>query len=144
MAAFKQGYYEPKNPEKFKYSLQGLNETQSSIRLPKYRSSWELNFFKYCDLNPEIELWSSEPYAIKYYNPIKRKICKYYPDLLIVKSGKKYLIEIKPKSQILNPKSNYDLLCQIINRNKFLAAKKFCDSNDIIFLVVTESNILEF
>ena len=71
---FISGYYVPRNKEKFIYSNSGLNEKQSEIKLPRYRSSYELKFMRFCDFNSEISKWSSEPFPIKYFHPIKKKI----------------------------------------------------------------------
>ena len=60
------------------------NGTYTPIHRNKYkgnkkivwRSSWELKFMKYCDRNPNVIEWSSEPFAIRYYLPIDKK---WYP-----------------------------------------------------------------
>lgn len=55
---FQQGYYIPVNLEKCL--------TKQNI----YRSSWERLFMQWCDLNPNITHWASEPIGIKYMNPV--------------------------------------------------------------------------
>jgi hypothetical protein len=33
---------------------------------PTYRSSWELQFMRFCDTHPSIQKWASEAVAIPY------------------------------------------------------------------------------
>lgn len=111
----KQGYYKLQNLDKF------LGDPTKII----YRSGWESAFCRYCDLNPKIIQWSSEPIGIDYYNrianlsecqkynlnpnnPSNWKICKYYIDFWCkVKINdneiEKWLIEIKPYYQTVKP-----------------------------------------
>ena len=74
-----------------------------------YRSLWELKFMKYCDSNQNILEWGSEEFFIPYTSPVDGKRHRYYPDFYIkVKEStgqvKKYVIEIKPKKQCIEPK----------------------------------------
>ena len=82
MSNFKQGYYIPKNPQKYIHINNRLNEDN---QYPKYRSSWELKFFKFLDNTESIKYWTSEPFGIKYFHPFKKRICNYYPDFLFKK-----------------------------------------------------------
>jgi len=99
-SGFKQGYYKPKNLEKY----QG---PQPII----YRSSWERKFCHWCDHNPEVLSWISEPFSIKYYNILDKKFHKYFPDFYIklrkTQNNKKivehFVVEIKPKAQLKKP-----------------------------------------
>lgn len=145
MKNFKQGYYQPKNPHKFKYSTIGLNEKQSKIRLPKYRSSYELQFFKFCDLNDIVQEWSSEPFPIKYKHPFKNKICNYYIDFLIIINNQKFFIEIKPYSQTIPPKnpSEYAYLTYKVNEAKWKAAEKYCSVKGWKFVILTEKDLFK-
>ena len=135
---FKQGIYKPQNPEKYYHSNTYMNE---GSEYPIYRSSWELKFFKYCDLTPEIEKWSSEPFAIKYIHPQDNKVHRYYPDYLILRNGKKILVEIKPKCQAISPHSQYDKGQFAINQAKWNAAQEFCKANNMQFIVLTEKEL---
>lgn len=135
---YKQGFYKPKNPEKYIHINNSLNENN---RIPKYRSSWELKFFRYCDLNQNITYWTSEPFGIPYYHPFKEKICRYYPDFLIIKNNQKYLIEIKPSKEAKTPKNFYDKSMFMINQAKWKAANEYCLKNNIIFCVITEKEL---
>ena len=69
-----------------------------------FRSSWERKFCLYCERTPEIEMWSSESISIKYFNPLDEKYHTYYPDYLVkLKDGQTFLVEVKPKSQLIKP-----------------------------------------
>lgn len=135
---FKKGTYVPKHPEKYIHINNKMNESNA---YPIYRSSWELKFFRYCDENPAIKYWTSEPIGIEYYNPIKQKICHYYPDFLINYNDKNVLIEIKPKSQTINPKSQHDKEQYEINKAKWEAALNFCKSRGLEFRILTEEEL---
>ena len=67
---FKQGYYTPKNPDKY----------VGDITKIRYMSSWELELHKFFDGNPNVIRWASEEIAIPYYKPTDGRIHKYYPD----------------------------------------------------------------
>lgn len=142
MTKFKQGFYKPKNPEKFISSSKSLNE-YSNLKLPQYRSSYELKFFKFCDLNPKIEKWSTEPFPIYYISPVDNKKHRYYIDILIIISSQKYLVEIKPFSQTQSPKNNnkYEILRYQVNLAKWKACQEFCNKNGYKFLIVTEKEL---
>ena len=135
---FKQGIYIPLNKEKYIHSKSKMNE---NVNYPIYRSSWELKFFKFCDNCEKITSWMSEPFGIKYFNPIKNKTSTYYPDALINYNGDTYLIEIKPKSQVTSQssKSSYDILSQKVNEAKWLAAKEFCEKKGYKFTILTDN-----
>ena len=65
---FKQGVYKPQNSEKYIGS-----------NYPKYRSSWQLKFFRWADLTETILAWGSEniiiPYmTIKYINILNMSV----------------------------------------------------------------------
>lgn len=141
---FSKGFYNPRHPEKYKGDLNKII----------YRSSWELDFCKFLDNNPNILEWVSEPFGIPYFNEIDKKYHKYYPDFLISyknKEGKliKELIEIKPSTQVQEPttvgkKSKqqlYERLTYIKNICKWKAAQEFCNNSGITFRILTESKL---
>ena len=134
---FKQGYYTPKNPEKYKGTL--------PIR---YLSSWELKVMVLFDTNPCFLEWASETIKISYYNPLKKKMSTYYPDFLVKyidRDGKinHEMIEIKAEKETLveKAKSKYDKAQLIMNFAKWEAAKKFCESHGLVFKVITEGSL---
>ena len=61
------GFYELKNPHKY------LGVT----RKLKYRSMWERNIMKWCDMEHNIVRWSYEQIIIPYRSPIDKKNHKY-------------------------------------------------------------------
>ena len=142
----RQGYFIPKNPNKY------VGEIDKII----YRSGWEYKFLKYCDENERIIKYSSEPVGIPYYNPISKKVCKYWVDVFITikdSSGNlnNWLLEIKPEKftkppvapERMTEKQTYRYLSHaktyIVNKAKFEAAKEYSDAKGIKFGIITEN-----
>jgi hypothetical protein len=100
-SGFKQGYYQPANPHKYNGALPII-----------YRSSWERKFCHWCDHNPDVISWMSEPFSVKYFNILDNRFHKYYPDFYIklrkeTSEGEvieAYVVEVKPKAQLQKPK----------------------------------------
>ena len=96
-SGFKQGYYNPHNLHKYKGEFPII-----------YRSSWERKFCHWCDHNEDVLFWMSEPFSISYFNILDKKFHKYYPDFFIQMKRddtvENYIVEIKPKSQLMKPK----------------------------------------
>jgi len=104
------------------------------------------------DTNPNVIRWSSESFAIGYYNPVKCRMARYYPDYtadIRNKDGKviRYLIEVKPKEQTTPPvpkprqtiKTKMWAQAQwLTNEAKWKAAEKFSRDNGYIFKLITE------
>ena len=142
---FIQGLYKPKNPQKY------MGDVNNIV----YRSSYERRSFEWCDQTPSIKKWASEEIAIKYYDPTTQKIRRYFPDLLIEieeNNGltKKYLIEIKPKRQVVPPNPSPKKKTKTwLNENttyqknlaKWSAAEEFCRANGLIFKIITEKEL---
>jgi len=70
---YHQGKYTIRNPQKYS----GRGE-------PTFRSSWEYTFMNFCDDNPSVVAWASEPCKITYQNPLNGKVTGYVPDFVIV------------------------------------------------------------
>ena len=109
---------------------------------------------KYCDTNENILEWFSEEIAVPYRSPIDNKIHRYFPDFYIkVKESngsiKKYIIEIKPKKQTLEPIPQkrktkgyiYEVYEYAKNQAKWNAAKEWCADRGYEFKVLTEDNL---
>ena len=64
---YRHGIFTPNNQNKYKGN-----------RRPVYRSAWELKLMKWFDDSNSILEWSSEPFPIAYFNPVKNKITRYY------------------------------------------------------------------
>jgi len=148
---YKQGYYELVYPEKY---LQPLDKTMNKQILPQYRSSWELKFFKFCDSNPLVKKWGVEPFPIQYWSPVDNRMRRYFVDGYIeFKSGDRFLVEIKPKSQTVPPKEpkrktpksiskfNSDVETFLTNQAKWEAAKRFADERGLKFIILTEREL---
>lgn len=137
MSKYSQGFFIPKNPEKYVGT--------GNIR---YRSSWEFVFCQFCDNNPKVLQWASESIQIPYRNPLTGKQTIYVPDFLVIyqSGGKKIteLIEIKPKSQTMiteKTRSARDKAAIAVNTCKWQAANAWCKRMGISFRVITESDI---
>ena len=131
---YKQGVYKPLNESKYKNPIDNY---MNKYKYPTYRSSWELKFLKFCDLNGSVLEWSSEPFCIEYLSPKDNKKHRYFPDFIVNINNKIYIIEIKPFDQAYNPKNpSYK-----INQAKWDSCKKFCIKNNFEFLVLTEKQL---
>lgn len=135
---FSQGVYTPKNAEKYVGS-----------KAPFCRSSWETTFCMFCDNNPSIQQWSSEPIRIPYRDPLTNKPSMYVPDFLIVyidRNLKKHaeLIEIKPANQMLKEKvgkNPYNQAQYVKNMAKWAAASAWAQQNGVKFRIINETDI---
>lgn len=140
---FKQGYYIPKNPQKYKGDLNNII----------YRSSWELRFNEFLDNNENILEWMSEEIWIPYLKPTDNKIHKYYPDYFVkfVDSSNRQhieIIEVKPASQIKRPRKSknpktalYEDLTYAVNLSKWKSATEWCNKRGIKFRLLTEHEL---
>ena len=119
-----------------------------------YRSLWELKFMKYCDSNQNILEWGSEEFFIRYISPIDNRTHRYFPDFYIkVRESngqiKKYVIEIKPKKQCIEPKVQkrktkgyvYEVYEYAKNQAKWKAATEYCKDRRLEFKVLTENEL---
>jgi len=101
------------------------------------------------ELNPNVESWSSEEFCIPYvlmekvngkFVPVRHN---YYPDFGVkLKTGEKYIIEIKPINQ--SPKTINEIKRNPVmtkNAAKWKAALNWCKQNGYIFKVVNEENL---
>ena len=138
------GRYRPSNPKKYR------GDSSNII----YRSLWERKFMVYCDNHSKILEWGSEEIALPYRSPIDNKIHRYYPDFYIKvreTNGKikRYIIEIKPKKQTVEPKDNtkktkgyiYEVYEYARNQAKWKAAQEFCKDRMWEFKVLTEDEL---
>ncbi len=110
---------------------------------------------KYCDNNPNIIQWGSEEFFINYFDPTTNKVRRYFPDFFVKiknKSGeiKKYIIEVKPKKQTIEPTKNpkrktkswiNEVLTYEKNKSKWEAATEFCKDNLMEFKIITEDEL---
>ena len=137
MTKFAQGVYQVLNPQKY-----------VGNRPPRYRSSWEWHFMKFCDDNKHILQWASESVSIPYRHPLTGKQTVYVPDFLITYQGSNgktvgELIEIKPRKQSLieEKQSQRDRAVVAVNYAKWSAAEKWARRQGLTFRVITEDQI---
>ena len=154
MAKFKQGEYHLIHPEKY------IGKTPVF-----YKSGLEQRVFSYLDLNNNVLEFSYEPFAIPYFKPIMNdnKIHmeerKYWIDFYAkIKSKnsdevKKYLIEVKSKSETLPPvapkkvtfKNRQRLISEqmtfAVNSAKWRTASTWAKQHDMEFIHLTSDMI---
>jgi hypothetical protein len=140
---YKQGVYKPVAREKY-----------AGRKLPEYRSSWELKFFRWCDKNPNVIEWSSESVVVPYKSPLDNRPHRYFVDSkLILREGDNnvcYLVEIKPSQQTKPPVESkrkkkstllYEHMTYAVNQAKWAAARKYAESRDMKFIILTENEL---
>jgi len=107
-----------------------------------YRSGLELKFIQFCESNPKIKKWASEPIAIDYFSRLDNKECHYYPDYIIETSeGAHIIVEIKPYQQTIKPAaedSRWSKEQWIKNTDKWKAANEFAHNHNAKFIIITE------
>ncbi|MBG24109.1 MAG: hypothetical protein CMF22_11740 [Idiomarinaceae bacterium] len=141
---YQQGIYEPVNKEKY-----------TGTKNPTYRSSYELEVFKFFDRSPYVIKWSSELVVVPYFDPVKQKKRRYITDVYVEyrdKQGNKHieLIEIKPSSQCKPPvkgkrqsKHTYEeaMLTYMTNTAKWEHAAEYARQRGWKFRILTENQI---
>lgn len=139
MSKYAQSTYIVKNKEKY-----------VGRKSPFYRSSWECTFMMFCDNNPSVIQWASEPFMVPYRNPFTGKNTIYVPDFMIMyvdRNGQKHaeVIEVKPTKEIAieNARSVRDRAAVALNMAKWAAANEFCKNYGMRFRVVTEQDIFQ-
>ena len=134
------GIYKPTNPKKY------AGDPTNIV----YRSNWERRFMVYCDKNDDIIYWASEELPIPYYNPVTKKVHRYFPDFIIKTSkGKRFMIEIKPAKYLKPPKPQAKRTKRffgeqvefIKNQAKWKAASAYCEDQNMEFKVFTEKEL---
>ena len=139
------GRYFPTNPKKYKGNPNQI----------VYRSLWERKVMVYCDKNDAIIEWGSEEVIVPYLSPMDGKIHRYFPDFYMKVrqadgSTKKFIIEVKPKSQCKQPVKNpkrrttkwfNEVKTFAINQAKWKSAKEFCEDKGMEFKIFTEDHI---
>lgn len=138
------GKFVPTHPQKYRGDLQQII----------YRSSYELKFMKWCDLNQNVLEWGSEEVVIPYISPKDLQSHRYFVDFFIkirTKDGqiKKYLIEVKPYRFTQEPvppkRKTKNFLNEVIqwsiNTAKWKAARTFASNMGWEFLLITEKDL---
>ena len=135
---FKQGYFDQYNPKKY-----------FGKRPIIYRSSWELSFMLKMEANNSVEAWTSEeiviPYTMKEKKNGKFVLVRhnYHTDFsVILKIGKKIVVEVKPLAQCaLNESQIHRNPTIYKNACKWRAAIEWCKANGYIFKIITEEHL---
>ena len=138
------GKYQPSSPKKYKGDPTNI----------VYRSLWERKFMNYCDLNENVLEWGSEELALPYRSPLDNRIHRYFPDFYIkVRESngqiQKYIIEVKPKKQTIEPKVQkrktkgyiFEVTEWARNQAKWKVAKEFCEDRQWKFKIITEDEL---
>ena len=139
------GRYFPTNPKKYRGNPNQI----------VYRSLWERKVMVYCDKNDAIIEWGSEEVIVPYLSPMDGKIHRYFPDFYMKVrqadgSTKKFIIEVKPKSQCKQPVKNpkrrttkwfNEVKTFAINQAKWKSAREFCEDKGMEFKIFTEDHI---
>ena len=139
------GRYFPTNPKKYKGNPNQI----------VYRSLWERKVMVYCDKNDAIIEWGSEEVIVPYLSPMDGRIHRYFPDFYMKVrqadgSTKKFIIEVKPKSQCKQPVKNpkrrttkwfNEVKTFAINQAKWKSAREFCEDKGMEFKIFTEDHI---
>ena len=139
------GKYKPTRPYKYK------GDPTNII----YRSLWEKKFMNYCDSSMNILEWGSEEIYMWYRSPIDNRPHRYFPDFYVkVKQHdhtlKKFIIEIKPKAQVKQPKTNpkrktkawYNAVREWgKNQAKWESATNYCNKRNMEFKILTENDL---
>lgn len=142
---YHQGVFTPKNPGKY------VGDVTNIV----YRSSWELRFLIWLDLNPSVIMYSSEEFKIPYYSKADGKSRTYYPDFMVQFKAadggtKTVLVEIKPADQVKPPKQTkrkkpetylQELYDWQVNQDKWEAAEQWSKERGIEFRVFTEYDL---
>jgi hypothetical protein len=145
-SGYRQGYFIPKNPEKY------AGDASNII----YRSSWEFKFMDFCDNAERVVEWGSENVAIAYFNPLTKKPAKYWIDCYMKTKSKdgveiRWLIEVKPNKYLEKPSPPQRLTesgvlsyarhakAYLINSAKFEAAQDYARTHNMKFGIITEN-----
>ena len=140
MSAWKQGFYQLRNPDKY------VGDPNKVV----YRSSWELSMNRFLDNNHKILRWSSEEIYIPYIKPTDGKVHRYFPDYWVEYENRngqivQEILEVKPSNQVHPSEkkrlTEYDKITYAINVSKWKAATEFCNKRGIKFRLLTEKQM---
>ena len=145
MGKFIQGFFRPKNKEKYE------GDVSNCI----YRSSWELKYMMELDNDPRVEKWSSESVVIGYQDGMGKRR-RYFVDFKVVYKTDKEgvfhteLIEIKPAKETLPPvisktRNKKRMIQEVLtfdkNQSKWAAARAYCAKKGWEFKVLDEYSL---
>lgn len=153
---YQQGKYQLKNANKY------IGDPQNIV----YRSSWELAFCNYLDVNKSIIKWSCEQPIVVYQDMTSMehgvpKTRRYYVDFFYEKlidgdeCSEKVMVEIKPSTEVKPPVrplnettkalKNYSYGIKTYAKNccKWEAAERYAKKRGYQFLIITEVHLMK-
>lgn len=143
-----------KNTYRGLYRVENTEKYRGDITQVVWRSTWELKFMKWCDLNASVLEWGSETVIIPYVSPVDNRVHRYFVDFYIKVRDRnnkitKYLIEIKPEKFTKPPvkpkritKRFIDEVFQYgVNDAKWKAAFEYCEDRNMKFMILTEKDL---
>lgn len=114
-----------KKPTRRKRKRHYITGTHHSPKCPtpiNYRSSWELTVAQYLDQCPDVVAYQYESFVIRY--AVAGRYRNYYPDFLVLyKSGKKVIVEVKREDKLTDRK----VVAKAIATRKWLKENKLVD-----------------
>ena len=136
-----QGKFKPKNKSKYKGDVNNII----------YRSSWELQVLKWCDINDTVLSYSSEEVVVPYFFDVDKQVHRYFVDFKInLVDGRTLLIEVKPERETIPPQGQRrtkrlmeEALGYIKNVNKWQAAEEYAKDRGWEFHIWTEKHLTE-
>lgn len=158
------GWYLLQFPEKFikpkdgyMKSFKNISDSSGIKYAVEYKSNLEKIAFKKVDLNQNVEMWTIEPFPIKYIKPTDNRYHRYYIDIVIkFKNGRVYFVEVKPLSQTKQPRKpnstksvsakiaqryKNDCMTFLINTAKWEATKMYCKDRGYFFTIWTDKQL---
>lgn len=113
-------------------SITGQISSVKNNDIIEFESQLERNLIYILERRIDVEMYCEQPIIIEYFDGNKKR--KYIPDFYIKYfDGKEELIEVKYQNELLEKKE--------VLEGKFKAAREFCNSNNILFRVLTEDDI---
>ena len=112
--------------------VRGIQQEHLSPKVGRVwcRSSFEKRYVELLDADDDVVTYEVEPLALPY--AFNGTVHSYLPDYIVTySSGKRTLVEVKPKRLVDQPK----------NVAKRLAAQVWCEQNGIGFATVTENEL---
>lgn len=137
------GRFRPSHPEKYD------GDPTNII----YRSRLELRYMQYLDSNSGVIKWSSEETIVPYFDPVRKRWRRYFPDFIVRTKVGTTMVEIKPSKETEAPtgmmhkdgRKNRRLLREQLtyatNLAKWSAAKEYCDDRKWRFQIITERDL---
>jgi Straboviridae/Kyanoviridae head completion nuclease len=139
------GFFKPKNPHKY------AGDPTKIV----YRSSLELRMMQKFDSSENVVRWASEEVIVPYFDPVKGRMRRYFPDFVIQKVGslgvvETVMIEVKPHGETIKPthaagKRRSRIIREELtwanNQAKWAAAEEYCRSKGWTFSKITDVEI---